>query len=244
MQRPYPAPRQPHWNLDAVLWMARRRRHCTRVPGVCLTNGASGGLHCRLSAAGILSAEVTAKALRAGFHRAPEAICPGTSSPNAKAPRPGPATAVDPPVAQHPRSWCSATALGKGTATPTLVIRPSVVGLQPGSATVAAWSQGGVVAAEAQTGTMETIACPVCVGPLTLRGTRATCPIGHKFKPDELQAGVEEEAARALWAAVRSLEDTASGARWRATLPDPAPRDHDRKSHPRRSPASRPHRTP
>jgi uncharacterized protein YbaR (Trm112 family) len=79
------------------------------------------------------------------------------------------------------------------------------------------------VAAEAQTGTMETIACPVCVGPLTLRGTRATCPIGHKFKPDELQAGVEEEAARALWAAVRSLEDTASGARWRATLPDPPP---------------------
>lgn len=70
---------------------------------------------------------------------------------------------------------------------------------------------------------METIACPVCAGPVALRGTRARCLIGHEFMPNDLQGDVEDQASRALWSAVRALEDTASGARWRATLPDPPP---------------------
>lgn len=67
-----------------------------------------------------------------------------------------------------------------------------------------------------------TIACPTCAGPVELDGTAtARCLIGHEVEPDELPVAVEAATSRALWAAVRSLEDAASGGRWRQSLPEP-----------------------
>jgi hypothetical protein len=71
--------------------------------------------------------------------------------------------------------------------------------------------------------TTTTIACPVCAGPVPLTGANVSCLIGHDFEPDDLGAAVADAASRALWSAVRSLEDTVSGARWRMTLPSPPP---------------------
>jgi hypothetical protein len=47
--------------------------------------------------------------------------------------------------------------------------------------------------------------------------------MAHAFDQDELPVRVREEATRALWSAVRALEDTASAARWRLSQPNPAP---------------------
>lgn len=47
--------------------------------------------------------------------------------------------------------------------------------------------------------------------------------MSHAFDHDELPLRVREEATRALWSAVRALEDTASAARWRLGRPEPAP---------------------
>ena len=65
------------------------------------------------------------------------------------------------------------------------------------------------------------ISCPVCAGPVELVGEKPGCLIGHDFDADELGSQLGEEAARALWSAVRALEDAASGARWRASQPAP-----------------------
>ena len=68
-------------------------------------------------------------------------------------------------------------------------------------------------------GMTATIACPTCAGPVELDETAtARCLIGHEFAPDELAAAVDAATSRALWAAVRALEDNASGARWRRSL--------------------------
>ena len=69
---------------------------------------------------------------------------------------------------------------------------------------------------------MTIIACPTCGGPVDLDGVAtATCLIGHEVAADELPAVIEAATSRALWAAVRALEDAASGARWRQSLPEP-----------------------
>jgi hypothetical protein len=47
--------------------------------------------------------------------------------------------------------------------------------------------------------------------------------MAHAFDQDDLPVRVREEATRALWSAVRALEDTASAARWRLSQPNPAP---------------------
>ena len=47
--------------------------------------------------------------------------------------------------------------------------------------------------------------------------------MAHAFDQDELPLRVRQEATRALWSAIRALEDTASAARWRQTRPNPAP---------------------
>lgn len=65
------------------------------------------------------------------------------------------------------------------------------------------------------------ISCPICAGPVELTGDRPGCLIGHSFERHELQDRLGQEAETALWAAIRALEDSASGARWRLTLPDP-----------------------
>lgn len=67
-----------------------------------------------------------------------------------------------------------------------------------------------------------TISCPTCAGPVQLEDTDvARCLVGHEVAMDELPRAVEAATSRALWAAVRALEDAASGARWRQSLPEP-----------------------
>lgn len=68
---------------------------------------------------------------------------------------------------------------------------------------------------------MTSIACPICAGPVDLVGDAPECLVGHDFKATDLSAEIERAASRALWSAVRALEDSASGARWRLTLPNP-----------------------
>lgn len=65
------------------------------------------------------------------------------------------------------------------------------------------------------------ISCPVCAGPVDLAGAKPNCLIGHDFEPGELSDQLGQEASRALWSAVRALEDSASSARWRLTQPSP-----------------------
>jgi len=68
---------------------------------------------------------------------------------------------------------------------------------------------------------MTLISCPICAGPVELVGDHPGCLIGHTFDLAELQDRLGEAAEMALWSAIRALEDSASGARWRLTLPDP-----------------------
>lgn len=70
---------------------------------------------------------------------------------------------------------------------------------------------------------MTLIACPMCSGPVTLNGDRASCEDGHAYAPAELQAELGREASEALLSAVRALEDWISGARWLSTQPLPPP---------------------
>jgi len=72
-----------------------------------------------------------------------------------------------------------------------------------------------------QTQPMTLISCPICAGPVELVGENPGCLIGHNFDRADLQDRLGEAAEMALWSAIRSLEDAASGARWRLTLPDP-----------------------
>jgi hypothetical protein len=65
------------------------------------------------------------------------------------------------------------------------------------------------------------ISCPLCAGPVVLVEGEPRCPLAHVFDHDELPVRVRDEATRALWSAVRAIEDTASTARWRLTQPDP-----------------------
>jgi hypothetical protein len=67
---------------------------------------------------------------------------------------------------------------------------------------------------------MTLVSCPICAGPVELTGERPACLIGHDFDADDVQRRLGEQAHRALWSAIRALEDSASGARWRLTLPD------------------------
>lgn len=61
---------------------------------------------------------------------------------------------------------------------------------------------------------MTSIACPVCSGPVELDGDRPACLIGHDFRPEALRVATQSTADRALWMAVRALEDATSAARW------------------------------
>ena len=68
---------------------------------------------------------------------------------------------------------------------------------------------------------MATIPCPICAGPLELSASPPTCQVGHAVSDDDLPHQLSVRATRALWAAVRALEDQAATARWRAGQPDP-----------------------
>ncbi len=63
------------------------------------------------------------------------------------------------------------------------------------------------------------IHCPICSGPLELDDAGHTCDAGHRF--DDAQLGADRLATvrRALWSAVRALEDEVIRARWQADRP-------------------------
>lgn len=78
---------------------------------------------------------------------------------------------------------------------------------------------------------MTSIACPVCAGPVDLDVDKPTCLIGHDFEANELQLTTQRAADRALWTAIRALEDATSAAQWILTRPEaserkPYLRDH------------------
>ena len=59
--------------------------------------------------------------------------------------------------------------------------------------------------------------CPLCKGPLELNGGTLTCAVGHSFLPAELVRERGQAAVRALWSAVRALEEEAAGLRLTAS---------------------------
>lgn len=64
---------------------------------------------------------------------------------------------------------------------------------------------------------METVHCPFCLQPLTLQGPdEASCSTGHVFDAASLTLAGNMAAARALWMAMRAMEDDAAGLNWRA----------------------------
>lgn len=71
---------------------------------------------------------------------------------------------------------------------------------------------------------MPSISCPVCAGPVDLDEDRPSCLIGHEFEPDELPLATQRAADRALWMAIRALEDATSAARWILERPEIAER--------------------
>jgi hypothetical protein len=78
---------------------------------------------------------------------------------------------------------------------------------------------------------MTTISCAVCPGPVELDVDRPTCLIGHDFDPDDLPVATQRAADRALWLAIRALEDATSAALWMLERPGiatgkPYLRDH------------------
>jgi hypothetical protein len=63
--------------------------------------------------------------------------------------------------------------------------------------------------------------CPFCVLPLQLVGQDiARCASGHSFDAEGLSLATNMAAARALWLAVRAMEDDAAGLEWRAGRAD------------------------
>ena len=61
-----------------------------------------------------------------------------------------------------------------------------------------------------------TITCPLCSASVELRPgeAEAICEDAHDLSADELGAEVQRRVERALWAAVRALDDQAAYARW------------------------------
>ena len=61
------------------------------------------------------------------------------------------------------------------------------------------------------------VSCPICSGPLSAERKTWTCEVGHTFDFAQLAKGQAEACARALWYALRSLEDRAISSRFAAT---------------------------
>ncbi len=59
-----------------------------------------------------------------------------------------------------------------------------------------------------------TIRCPVCDGPLELREDGAECEVGHKSSHPELDRAMVQSIRKALWLAVRTVEDEMSRLKW------------------------------
>ena len=59
------------------------------------------------------------------------------------------------------------------------------------------------------------VSCPLCLGPVELGdGTAACADQGHEFGDEDLIREKQQQVDKALWAAIRALEDQAAAARW------------------------------
>jgi hypothetical protein len=63
-------------------------------------------------------------------------------------------------------------------------------------------------------------ACPHCGGPLRVTPEVAECEVGHRFTPVQVQLEQARASARAVWQAVRALEERAMISRSMAADPD------------------------
>jgi hypothetical protein len=53
--------------------------------------------------------------------------------------------------------------------------------------------------------------CPACVDPLTVQAEAVRCPQGHEYTAIDLALATNSNTVKALWLAVRALEDDAAG---------------------------------
>lgn len=56
--------------------------------------------------------------------------------------------------------------------------------------------------------------CPTCNTPLRALDGHLGCDNGHRFTPEGLAFAVNQAAVRALWLAIRALQDDAAGLEW------------------------------
>jgi two-component system chemotaxis response regulator CheB len=109
---------------------------------------------------------------------------------------------------------------------PLAEIGPTIVRLtrQPASVPSVVPTSSGLFELEGdEPGLRSEVVCPMCQGVLTegqLAGvTTFRCHVGHAFSPAALLAEQAESLERALWAAVRALEESASLAKRMALTP-------------------------
>lgn len=84
---------------------------------------------------------------------------------------------------------------------------------------------------------MSVPACPTCASPLAEAGGQLACEQQHAFTPDGLTLASNLAAVKALWMAIRALEDDAAGLEWR--LGQRTPADHLHAEYERQAAATR-----
>lgn len=70
---------------------------------------------------------------------------------------------------------------------------------------------------------MISVSCPVCSGPLHWQDDVAECLVDESTPAHDLPEALGRHLNRALWSAIRALEDSAAGTRWRLSQPDAPP---------------------
>jgi two-component system chemotaxis response regulator CheB len=126
-------------------------------------------------------------------------------------------------VSDMPRS--AATQVTVDHVLPLAEIGPMIVRLtrEPAAAVLPRLSAALAEVEGDEPGLRSDVVCPICQGALTegqLEGvTTFRCHVGHAFSPSALLAEQAESLERALWAAVRALEESARMAKRMARSP-------------------------
>ncbi|WP_460800716.1 hypothetical protein [Nocardioides pacificus] len=67
---------------------------------------------------------------------------------------------------------------------------------------------------------MISVHCPVCSGPLHWHDETAEHLVGPSYADGQLAETLGRHLTQALWSAIRALEDSAAGSRWRLSQPN------------------------
>lgn len=67
--------------------------------------------------------------------------------------------------------------------------------------------------------------CPLCLGPTEMTKDGCTCEEGHSLDEEQAVRAFQDRVDRALWAAIRALEDHAAFGKYRERLGQPIPAD-------------------